>query len=573
MIKTLIFLPLIALHFSLFSQTSSVQKITEKDSQKQNYFGSSGDIDGDYAVVCGVHSDNPNAWHGGKASLYKKGTDGKWKLTREMYPESGSIEDRFGQGACAISNDYVIVGDWMNTGQKYGAAHLFKFWGNTEWEHQITLKPSNINGIESFGQSVDIHNRTAVVGATNAAFIFERQADDSWKEMKKLTPPQPAEGYGQEVAIYGDFLLVNAQWEDVNGIKNSGAVYVYHRDEKNSWSLFEKIFLDADTMEEEDEFGEALTIYENQILIGCPRGDMGEISGAGKVFLYQINQTNIVLKQTLFAKDFGRNKYGFGERVAIGDDFIAIAEAQSREHKGSVYVFENKGDEFVEVDRFISPIESYYGNDFGQSGLAISGNNVFVGAPGDGHCGEELDACGSAYFYGLKKSKTTVSDTEDIAYIPRGITEDQMNARMQKHNADSIVFDPINEDGVYILRNAEIGLWGMYQFEKEIIPMAYDHIEFYNWNSPITFVQKEGKWGIFYGSFSDSPQETVPCLYDELKRFNYQGYLYIAGKKEGKWSWVNWFNGIENGGSKSFHQELTIDREWNPGNYSYFNID
>lgn len=519
-----------------------------------------------------MHSDNPNASHGGMASLYKKSSNGQWKYTRSMYPKSGYIEDRFGQGACAISKDFVIIGDWMNTEQSIGAAHIFKFWGTNEWEHQIKLAPNNQTGIESFGQSVDIYENTAVVGSSDAVFIFELQADKTWKETKKLTPTKKGEGFGQEVAIYGDYLLISAQWEDINGIKNAGAVYVYHKSQ-NKWTFLKKLTLPEEEMESEAEFGKRLALFENQLLISCPHGKMGEISGAGKAYLYQINQNNISLKQKLFASDFGYNKYGFGEMVDISENFIVISEAQSREHHGSVYVFEKKGTEFVEVDRYISTIESYYGNDFGQAGLAISGNQVFVGAPGDGHCGEEYDACGSAFFYTLKKSNFEEVIAPNKPYVPNGITQTDIDSKMLAYQADSIVFDPINEDGIYLLRSVKTGLWGMYQFEKEIIPMDYDQIDFYKWNSPITFVRKGNKWGVFCGSFSNAPKETVKCKYEELKRFTYQGYLYVAGKKDGKWTWVNWYDGSESGSPKNYHQELQVVSFWNPGNYNSFSLD
>lgn len=52
MIKTLSFFLFTALSLSLIAQNNGFQKVTEKAAEKQNYFGSSGDIDGEYAVVC-----------------------------------------------------------------------------------------------------------------------------------------------------------------------------------------------------------------------------------------------------------------------------------------------------------------------------------------------------------------------------------------------------------------------------------------------------------------------------------------------------------------------------------------
>ena len=53
--------------------------------------------------------------------------------------------------------------------------------------------------------------------------------------------------------------------------------------------------------------------------------------------------------------------------------------------------------------------------------------------------------------------------------------------KMKQFNADSILFDYINGDDVYLLRSVESGLWGMYQEGKVIIPMEYEYINFFGW--------------------------------------------------------------------------------------------
>jgi hypothetical protein len=112
----------------------------------------------------------------------------------------------------------------------------------------------------------------------------------------------------------------------------------------------------------------------------------------------------------------------------------------------------------------------------------------------------------------------------------------------------------------------------MYQSGKELIPMKYEHIDFYGWNQSYTFVQKEGKWCIYYGGFSTANHNTF-CGYDELKKFTHKNFHYVAGKQDGKWRWVNWYNGSVNNDSKKYYQELYIYSSWNPGNYNNFKLD
>jgi len=560
---TLLFIS-ICTHY--YAQNTPPQKIVEQNPIRQNYFGGSGDIDGDYAVVTGTHSENPIAWNGGVANLYKQNEKGVWQLTRSMYPQTSSNNDRFGQNACAISGNYIIVGDWMNVKQDFGAAHIFKFWGDTAWQQVAYLAPNTTTGVKSFGQSVDIYGNYAVVGATNTVYIFELHTDNTWKQIKKITKTN-AEGFGQNVSIHGDYLIVSAEWEDIDGMVNAGAVYIYHNNKKVGWEYLQKIILNSEDIKPESDFGSSLAIYKDYILIGYPNAKMGEIS-AGNAYLYEKKGAKFELKQKLYTEDFTFNKYRFGEKVSISENYIAIGEAQGKNHEGSVYIFEKIDDEFKEVNRFITGKSSNYGNDFGQNGLSLSKNNLFVGFPGDDFCNEDRGSCGTAYFYQLQK---TITKNTIPPYVPEGITQKEIAKKMKQFNADSILFDYINGDDLYLLRSVESGLWGMYQEGKVIIPMEYEYINFFGWNEQFTFVQKNSKWCIYYYGFSDGDHTTY-CGYDKLKKFTHKNYLYVAGKRDGRWSWVNWHNGNTTHDKKKHHQELVIYNNWNPGNYTNFKL-
>src|SRR5690554_3701594 len=115
----------LALPYSIFSQANLIQVEQEENSGRQHYFGSSVAMDDKYAVVVGVHSKNPKAWSGGIGYVYEL-KEGKWQLRSKLYPDVSYDQDRFGQGACAISGNTVIIGDWKNQKNPNGAAHLFQ---------------------------------------------------------------------------------------------------------------------------------------------------------------------------------------------------------------------------------------------------------------------------------------------------------------------------------------------------------------------------------------------------------------------------------------------------------------
>ena len=565
--KKLITISILLLSINLIAQENPPQIIKEAKPSWQNYFGNSGDIDGEYAAVVGTHSENPNSSRGGIVNIYKQNEQGVWDFTRSMFPEITHSDDRFGQNACALSGNNVIVGDWMNYDQKIGAAHIFNFSGDTTWQQTAYLAPIDTNGVDSFGKSVDIYDKYAVVGATGAVYIFELQKDETWKQIKKLNASSSS-GFGVQVAIHEDYLLVSSQWETVEDIETAGAVYVYHNDINEGWKLVQRIHADTEDIRKSGEFGKSLTVYKNHIVIGYPKGKMGEMY-AGKVYVYERKNDQFEFKQKLYASDFGQRKYAFGKQVSISENYIAIGEATGRDYRGSVYIFERLNDEFLEVNRLKTGFTVFDGNDFGQNGLSLYKNLLFVGFPGDDFCRENEKGCGSAYFYKLEK---TLPKKETPPFVPKRLTKIDIEKKMKQHNADSILFDYINGDDVYNLRNSTTGLWGMYQSGKELIPMEYEHIEFYGWNEPFTFVKKDGFWCIYYGGFNTENHDTF-CGYEELKKFTHKNFLYVAGKQDGKWRWVNWYNGSVNNDSKKYYQELYIYSSWNPGNYNNFKLD
>jgi hypothetical protein len=133
-----------------------------------------------------------------------------------------------------------------------------------------------------------------------------------------------------------------------------------------------------------------------------------------------------------------------------------------------------------------------------------------------------------------------------------------------KLNADLVIFDPNNGDGVLKARNRKTKKWGMYQFldmnmeEKELIPMQYDSLNFYPFNGKYTAVYNNGKVGFYlsFWSYDEQAKQTVACKYEDFKRFNADGDSKLAVKKDGKWAWVDWLTGEE---KSEFIYESTND--------------
>ncbi len=124
------------------------------------------------------------------------------------------------------------------------------------------------------------------------------------------------------------------------------------------------------------------------------------------------------------------------------------------------------------------------------------------------------------------------------------------NAR-KKLQADWVILDSINGDGVYIARYKMTEKWGMFQDSngkiRTLIPMNYDKIDFFNWNADFTAVYNNNKIGFYLSkwTFEDEAKQSVDCLYDAFHKFSFENNIYLAVQKNGKWGWVDWMTGEE----------------------------
>lgn len=153
-----------------------------------------------------------------------------------------------------------------------------------------------------------------------------------------------------------------------------------------------------------------------------------------------------------------------------------------------------------------------------------------------------------------------------------------VKALRKKFNADLIVWDEGNGDGIVKIRNKEINKWGMYHVydEKnieEIIPMQYDSLNFFSVNGNVTPVYRDGKVGFYLSKFSygEEAKESVACIYDEFQNFwtdkpnQYGGHhsaLYIAVKRNGMWGWIDWKTGEEKSEFKYSSKESLPAPHW-----------
>jgi len=275
------------------------------------------------------------------------------------------------------------------------------------------LTASDAAGDDEFGWSVASSGDTAVVGAyldgdagsaSGSAYVFERNRDgtDAWGQVAKLTALDAAsnDNFGYAVAISGDTVVVGAYLDDDGG-GGSGSAYVFERNQggADAWGQVAK--LTASDAAGGDQFGNAVTISDDTVVVGAYLDDDGGGS-SGSAYVFERNQGGAdawgqVAKLT--ASDAAGGDW-FGQAVAISDDTVvvgAMLDNDGGSASGSAYIFErNQGgaDAWGQVAKLTASDAAAFDN-FGNT-VAVSGDTVVVGANGDDDGG---DASGSAYIF------------------------------------------------------------------------------------------------------------------------------------------------------------------------------
>jgi hypothetical protein len=313
--------------------------------------------------------------------------------------------DYFGS-AVAVEGDIALVGaDGENgEGTTRGAAYIFYLDRDAEgnWVQIKKLTASDAEDGDGFGNSVALWGDYALVGASHedgggtwrgAAYLFYRHEGgaDNWGQVKKLTASdaQSSDQFGCSVAVYGDYIIVGAHNNfEAEAGTGTGAAYIFYRNSggENNWGELKKLL--ADDKAEFNYFGCAVDICGEFAVVGARRNNR---CGAAYVFAEdQGGEENWGQCAKLVAADVMVDD-AFGIAVALSGDFIVVGAEQKPEAgvlSGAAYIFhKNAGGEgnWGEVKKLTASDEE--NNDHFGCSVALDGKYAVIGADeeyGDG---------------------------------------------------------------------------------------------------------------------------------------------------------------------------------------------
>ena len=204
--------------------------------------------------------------------------------------------------------------------------------------------------------------------------------------------------FGTSVAISGDLMVAGAPLEDSSAGADSGAAYVFVRS-GSSWGP--PVQLKAPNPGAGDKFGSSVAIYGNTVVVGAAGedssatgvgGDQGNNSAlnSGAAYVFVRNGMNWPYQAYLKASNTGADdQFGFSVAVsgntvvvgAPGEDSNGSQADNSAPAAGAAYVFAWDGTKWSQ-QAYLKASNRESSDEFGTS-VAVSENTVVVGSPGE----------------------------------------------------------------------------------------------------------------------------------------------------------------------------------------------
>src|SRR5262249_14553036 len=137
-------------------------------------------------------------------------------------------------------------------------------------------------------------------GGQGSAYVFVRSGA-VWTQQQKLTADdgEALDFFGSAVAISGDTVVVGAEDDEINGIGGNqrdlgqGSAYVFSRI-GTVWTQRQKLI--ADDGVTVDEFGFAVALSGNTVVVGAPTDDIGANQDQGSAYVFALPDCDFLVE-------------------------------------------------------------------------------------------------------------------------------------------------------------------------------------------------------------------------------------------------------------------------------------
>jgi hypothetical protein len=290
--------------------------VIEEPSQSQfgERFGEQIAIDGNNIIISNPGLPAPS---GGTAYIYNATTGALIRTLNNPNPVGTINNDSFGISV-DIAGNYAVVGahqeDGPNSSFK-GRAYLFNVSTGALIESQTNL--NNVNDYY-FGLSVATDGANFAVGQNVDGFRIY-PITDSWSY--NIPAPQTNDRF-YTVDIQGSNLVVGVRRLTVNF---TDTYAVYHYSFSNGSSTLVRTLNNPNPFftQQDDYFGNALSVFGNNVLVGAYGEETSGLGNVGKAYLFSLTTGNLVHTfNNPSPNDFDQ----FGKSVALNNRYAIISD-------------------------------------------------------------------------------------------------------------------------------------------------------------------------------------------------------------------------------------------------------
>ncbi|GAB4021191.1 FG-GAP repeat protein [Spirosoma koreense] len=259
---------------------SQMQRLTASDGVANTHFGSSVAVSGDYIIVGAKEA----------AYVFVRNGN-TWIQQQRLTANDGTSGDNFGTSVAISGDYIIVGANFKTIGgnTSQGTAYVFVRGGST-WTQQQRLTASDGASSDFFGSNVALGGDYAIVGAYNknatqgAAYLFVRNGD-TWSQPQRLMPNDGAsyDNFGISLAISGDYAIVGTKTKTIGGNLYQGAAYVF-MNVGTSWLLQQR--LTASDGAANDGFGTNVAIAGDYVIVGANNKTIGNNSGQGAAYIF-----------------------------------------------------------------------------------------------------------------------------------------------------------------------------------------------------------------------------------------------------------------------------------------------
>lgn len=312
-------------------------QITGNDLQANDLFGSAVLIKNNYIIVSAKGS---NSNRGAVYIFEKNGNN--WLQKQKIIASDGQNDDYFGHSIAFNPTNNLLAVSAVGKNTSQGSVYTYSFINN-QWSQSAILNASNGGAYHQFGFSLAIENSNLVVGSPfqnsskGEVYIFQQNFNGTWSEITKLSDiyTQQGDRFGYSVSISNNTIAVSFPGDSP---QRSGFIKFYRRDFNGNWNVGGETLVGKGN---DGNFGSSIQLSGNYLIVAAESEDVNGITNKGSAYVYfkssRYTFEHWEILRKIYANDNSTETL-FGKAVSISNGSYVVGQPSKNNSKGEVFM-------------------------------------------------------------------------------------------------------------------------------------------------------------------------------------------------------------------------------------------